>query len=118
MTRREEIWSALQSKEYRDAYSSEHIDQGVAFQLRYMRGRESLRQKDVARLAGMTAAQISLLENPDNDRKNLVHLKRLAAAFDVALVVRFVPFSELADYTANITEADMGPKSFTDENRT
>lgn len=43
---------------------------------------------------------ISRLESPDYGKPTLTTLKRLAAALDVALVVRFIPFSEMVDWVS------------------
>ena len=48
----------------------------------------------------MTQNAISRLESLHYGKATLTTLKRLAAAFDVALVVRFVPFSELVDWVS------------------
>jgi len=39
-------------------------------------------------------------ENPNYGKQTITTLKKIAAAFDVALVVRFVPFSELVDWVS------------------
>jgi hypothetical protein len=45
-------------------------------------------------------------------------LKDLAKAFDVGLLVRFVPFSSLVDWEANLTPDMIAPPNFTQENKT
>jgi len=46
----------------------------------------------------MNQNAISRLESPDYGKPTITTLKRLASALDVALVVRLVPFSELAHW--------------------
>ena len=53
----------------------------------------------------MKQPRIALMENATYENYSLTTLKRLASALDVALVVRFVPFSELAEYATS-----MGPE--------
>jgi hypothetical protein len=48
----------------------------------------------------MNQNAISRLESPEYGRQTLTTLKRLAAAMDVALIARFVPFSELIDWVS------------------
>jgi transcriptional regulator with XRE-family HTH domain len=48
----------------------------------------------------MNQNSVSRLENPEYGKPTLTTLKRLAAAFDVALVVRFVPFSKLVNWVS------------------
>jgi hypothetical protein len=42
-------------------------------------------------------------------------LKRLRAAFDVALVVKFIPFSEFAEWIINLTPEKLAPPNFEEE---
>src|SRR5215204_4920633 len=93
--RRQQIAASLQDKEYRDAFVAEHIDSGLAFQIRATRESRGWSQQELAQRAGMAQETISRLENPDYGKYTLTTLKRLAATFDMALVVRFAPFSEL-----------------------
>lgn len=51
----------------------------------------------------MAQGTISRLENPDYGKYTLTTLKRLAAAFDVALVVRFAPFGELLTWADELS---------------
>ena len=87
-----------------------------------MRDREGWSQEALAEKVGMNQNAISRLENPDYGKPTLTTLKRLAAAFDVALAVRFVPFGELVDWVSGTPRVDMGlsgdslnPASFADE---
>jgi len=48
----------------------------------------------------MNQNAISRLESPDYGKPTLTTLKRLAAAMDIGLAVRFVPFSELMDWVS------------------
>lgn len=47
---------------------------------------------------------ISALEDPNYENIEVGTLRRLASAFDVALTVRFVPFSELATWTVELSQ--------------
>jgi transcriptional regulator with XRE-family HTH domain len=53
------------------------------------------RQSDLARAAGLHQSRISMFETPGAANMTLETLARLAAAFKVGLVVKFVPFSEM-----------------------
>lgn len=53
------------------------------------------RQCDLARAAGLHQSRISMFETPGAANMTLETLARLAAAFKVGLVVKFVPFSEM-----------------------
>jgi len=57
-------------------------------------------QEELGRLAQMPQTQISRLERKGYENFSLSTLMRLASAFDVALKVKFVAFSELVDEAA------------------
>jgi hypothetical protein len=56
----------------------------------------------------MNQNAISRLERPDYGKATLTTLRRLAAAMDVALIVRFVPFSELVDWISGTPRVNRG----------
>lgn len=111
-TRRQQVAMSLRDKEYRDAFVSEHIDNAVAFQVRAMREARQWSQKDLGRRAGMAQERVSVLEDPDYGRMSLSTLKRLASALDVALVVRFAPFSELVDWAVDVSPEALAVPDF------
>ena len=113
--RRNQIAKALESKPYRDAYVAQHIKRGVAFQLRALREARGWSQSDLSSVSGKKQSFISSLENPDTGGYTLNTLQEMASAFDVALIVRFAPFSQLVDYTSNITPDDLAPPCFADD---
>lgn len=112
---REQIVESLANKEYRDAYVSEHIGQGIAFQIRATRKDRGWTQTELAARTDMKQARVSELENPDYESFTLKTLMRLASAFDVALIVRFAPFSALVDWSLGIADRDLAVPSFTDD---
>lgn len=85
----------LEDKSFRDAYVAEDIRTSVAFQLRAMRDQREWSQAELGRHAGKPQSVIARLEDPDYGRFSLKTLFEMANTFDVALLVRFVPFSEL-----------------------
>jgi hypothetical protein len=56
----------------------------------------------------MTQHAISRLESQGYGKPTLTTLKRLAAAMDVGLIVRFVPFSELVDWVSGTPRTNHG----------
>jgi transcriptional regulator with XRE-family HTH domain len=69
-------------------------------------------QKEFGRRAGMAQGRVSVLEDPDYGKPTITTLKRIASAFDVALVVRFGPFSELAELATNLSPEDLAVPDF------
>src|SRR4030042_2488923 len=112
-----QIWESIQDKESRKQFIDEHINVGITFQIYGIRQRQKLTQKGLAELLGDTKKQplISSWENPNYGRYTLNTLKDLAKAFDVGLLVRFVPFSKMIDWTINLTGEVIAPASFTEE---
>ena len=110
--RREQIAASLRDKEYRDLFVEEEIDTGLPLQIRALRKDRGWSQKDLAQRVGMTQEGVSRLENLDYGKYTLTTLKRLASAFDVALVVRFEPFSRLVDWAVNLSPQDMEVPDF------
>jgi len=69
----------------------------VPFQLRAIRERRGWTQEKLAEKIGTTQNTISRLENPKTSKPTIKTLLRLANAFDVGLLVRFVPFGFYGD---------------------
>ena len=63
----------------------------------------------------MGQVRISKLENPDTGTPNLTTLVRLASAFDCALMVRFVPFSELTKWSVSVSDEPASVPSYDDD---
>ena len=57
---------------------------------------------------GTTQNQIYRLEKPTTAKPTISTLKRIAAVFDVALVVRFVPFGQLVHWASGTPFLDTG----------
>lgn len=117
MTRYEQVWSSLQDEEYRREYSAD-VGTGLAFQIKLLREKNGWTQEHVAQLTGKQQETISQWENPNYGSYTLSSLKSLAAAFDVALLVRFAPFSELVEWNTGLTPQRLAPPSFVEENLT
>ena len=117
MTSREQIVASLGDKQYRDLFVEEHITTGLAFQIRAMREGRGWTQGELARRSAQNQSTISSFENPSYGRYTLQTLKRLAAAFDVALTVRFVPFSTLVDRQVHLTPEDLNVPDFDHDTR-
>ena len=107
---------SLKDKELRDNYVSDHITEGIAFQIRAMREARGWTQRELGERVGITGEErISLMENPNEGFHSLEMLRRAAAAFDVALIVRFAPYSDLVDWTLSLSPNDLAVPSFNDD---
>ncbi len=109
------LMESLRDPEYRYAFLDEHISQGLAFQIRALRDKNEWTQQQLADRTGQRQEAISQLENPDYGRYSLTTLRKLAAAFNVALIVHFGPFSELVDWTLNLSQQKLAPADYAEE---
>ncbi len=100
----------LESKEYAEGLRDANINAGLADQIRSLREARGWSQQELGLRAldakgnPMRQERICQLEHPDYANYSLTTLKRLASAFDVDLVVRYAPFSDLADWLADLPD--------------
>lgn len=92
-----------EDREYRQAYLSASVEQGISWQIRANRKGRGWSQDELARLIGTQQSAVSRLEDPTYGSHSLETLISLAGAFDCALSVRFVSFSILAADTENLS---------------
>ncbi len=106
------LFEELSDKEYRDAYAARHITTGIAQQIRALREQRGWSQAELGQRVGKPQSVISRLENPRYGKLNLQTLLELASAFDVALFVRFVSFSDLLRLTRNLSPEALAATAF------
>ncbi|HZF30402.1 MAG TPA: helix-turn-helix transcriptional regulator [Gammaproteobacteria bacterium] len=112
-TRHREIYERLgRGKEYREAFVESEINIGIPFQIKAMREAREWTQKELGSRSAKQQSVISQLETPGYGNLTLSTLKKLAAAFDVALMVRFVSFRELVSRAAHLSDSDMKIPSY------
>ena len=112
-----QIQDSLANKEYREALAVEHVNTTLAIQIRKMRENQTpqWKQSELADRLGKHQETISQWENPDYGRHSITTLKALAATFDVALLVKFISFSELVKDMVSLSETRLSPTSFSEE---
>jgi transcriptional regulator with XRE-family HTH domain len=104
----------LAEKEYRHAFVETEIRRGLPLQIRAIREAREMSQKNLGEAATIPQANISRIENTRDSFLSFATLLRIAAAFDVALVVKFAPFSELEEW-ANCPLSQLVPPDFSTE---
>jgi transcriptional regulator with XRE-family HTH domain len=116
---RAKLLCELNDQEYRRGFVEGHATDTIAFQLRALRKARDLDQREVGERLGNPKLQpmISRYENPDYGRYSIKTLLELAAAFDVALIVRFAPYSELVEWDFASSPAQLAPPAFADDKR-
>jgi transcriptional regulator with XRE-family HTH domain len=105
----------LKNKKFRDAYVAEHVKTSVPIQIYILREQRYWNQTQLAERAKTTQTVISRLEDPDYGRLSISSLLKLASAFDVALLVKFVPFTRLFEEFEDTSPEALLAKSFTEE---
>src|SRR5713226_7367760 len=114
-TSRKKLILKLKNKKYRDAYVSAHVRNGNAYQIRALREQQGLTQGELGKKARKPQNVISRLEDPSYGKASIPTLLDLAAAFDVALLVKFVPFSKLLKEVEDLSPEALSAKSFEED---
>jgi transcriptional regulator with XRE-family HTH domain len=102
-------------KEYRAAYAESFLDTYIATQLRVLREERELTQEALAGVAEMKQSRISTMEDANYSGWSIKTLKRLAKAFDLALIVKFESFGGLLAEMDRFNRANLSRPSFKDD---
>ena len=89
------LWKELENKEYRQGYVDAQYSVEMPFQINSLRKARGWTQAELADRAGLSRSYISKIEQPGYGPASLKTLKKLCGAFDVALHLTFISFSEL-----------------------
>lgn len=109
------LWDRFKSREYRESFIESHLSSTIAAQIFSMRSDRNMTQAELAIKAGMQQTRICVLEDPDNTSMSIKTLRRIAAAFDVALIIRFVPYSAVARWAAEANSQKFSVPSFDED---
>jgi transcriptional regulator with XRE-family HTH domain len=109
------LLAKLKRKKYRDAYVEEHVRTSLPFQIRALREQREWTQGKLAEELKTTQTAVSRLENPEYGKLSLNSLYKLASAFDVALLIKFVPFSRLVEEFKDVSPQALSVTSFDKE---
>jgi transcriptional regulator with XRE-family HTH domain len=100
------------SKSYRDSYIAEHVRRGIAYQIRALRDQRDWNQGKFSKYLGKPQSVVSRLEDPSYGKVTVQTLLEVASVFDVALQVRFVPYSLFLRATRDLSPASMHVPGF------
>ncbi len=109
---RTQLWEKMRDKPYRDTFVAAHLSTNIAAQIQTIREQRGWTKKQLAQEAGMSPSRITVMEDPSYENFTLTTLKRLASAFDVALIARFAPFSDLVDWVAELSPEKLQTPEF------
>lgn len=105
------VQKLLIDKSFRDSFVMEHVRIGVPFQMRTLREERKWTQQDAGESAGKPRNVISRLEDPGYGTMSIKTLLEMASAFDVGLLVKFVPFSRLLKEHDDVSASAIGAAS-------
>lgn len=98
----ESVFRRLGSPSRRRAFVEAELLNGLSHQIRILRQQRGWTQAQLAKRLGTTQAAVSRLEDPSYGRWSTRTLLDLSAAFDVGLLVRFIPFSRMVMATERV----------------
>ena len=108
------IFKLVSDIDTRTAYIRAKLGTLVPAQIRALRLKSDMpRQADLAKAADMQQSRISMFETPGAANVTLETLSRLAAAFEVGVVVKFVPFSEMLRWENGFSQDHFNVKKIT-----
>ena len=102
------------SKKDRHRFLANHLSANIAAQIFSLRTslERQWTQAELAKKAGIRQPRIPVYESPDYGAFSLATLKKLAHAFDVALLIKFVSFDELAEEISNQSPENIAVSTF------
>lgn len=112
------VWQQLKEKLFREEYATAMLKRMIPYQMRAIRKKRGWSQEQLAEEAKVTQGVISRAEDPCYGNLTLTTIGRIAAGFDLAAVIRFVPFSDLMRYGENTSEKEFANMpTFIEEDR-
>lgn len=109
------LWKKLQGKKYRHSFISSQIGANVAAQIASTRVARGWTQKELAKRAKMSQVRISVLEDPNYENFSIKTLKRIAEAFDTAIILKFAPFSEMLGWLTTLRAENLAVPKFEED---
>jgi transcriptional regulator with XRE-family HTH domain len=102
----------LTEKKMRDAYLSAQTRTKLTNQIRTIRSQRGWSQGQFAKILEKPQSNVSRLENREYGSFTLSTLFDLASAFDIGLVVEFVPYDDFLRRTHDLTLSHLRVRSF------
>lgn len=109
------LFDKLQDSDYRKAFIASTIRAAVPLHFRYLRKSRRLTQSQVEKTSGKAQSWISQLENSSYGKMTVQTLLDLAAVYDVALLIKPVPFSRFLREYDDFSDSALEVESFQEE---
>lgn len=100
----EDIWRKLSHKKYREQYALALLKRSVAFQVKTLRKKHCGSQAILAERSHLSQGVVSRAEDQDYGNLTFNTVGRIAAGLDIAFIGKFVPWSELAKFSRDLSE--------------
>jgi transcriptional regulator with XRE-family HTH domain len=105
--KKKKAWQRMATdKKYREEYAIAMLKRMIPYQVRAIRKKRGWSQGQLAEAANVTQGVISRVEDPNYGNLTLTTIGRIAAGYDLAAIVKLVPFSELLRYSEKASESD------------
>jgi transcriptional regulator with XRE-family HTH domain len=114
-TAKEALRSEFHDPEARHDYADIFLNSSIALQIKALRLQRGWSQETLAEKAGMKQSRISAMEQATYTGWSLRTLRRLAKAFDLALVVRFESFGTLLNEATSVSRNALERPSFSND---
>lgn len=102
----------LNDKEMRDAYVDAQTRVKIAHQIKSIRAQRGWSQGELGKILGKPQSNVSRLEDVQVGKYTLSTLLELASAFNVGLVVEFVPYEEFLRRAQDLSPDHLQASSF------
>jgi len=102
----------FRERRYREGYLDAFLNTRIAAQIKALRQARRLSQAELAKRVGTTQPGISALENVHYTSWSLRTLRKLAKAFDVALIVKFESYGKALDEVTGFSAEALAVPSF------
>jgi len=109
------LFEKLRKRSYRHAYLAEHVRRGIAYQIRALRDHRGWNQGTFSKQLGKPQSVVCRLEDPSYGKFTVQTLLEIANVYDVALQVRFIPYSSFLLQTRDVSTESMKVPSFEDD---
>lgn len=112
-----DIWRKLSYKKYREQYALSLLKRSVAFQIKTLRKKHCGSQAVLAERSQLTQGVVSRAEDQEYGNLTFNTVGRIAAGLDMAFIGKFVPWSELAKFSRDLSEDEFANiPTFEEEN--